>query len=517
MSRRPLLAVALAAALLNACGGGTSGTTNRPPSAQPQSTALAQGASTPIALPVADPDGDPLTVEIVTPPSHGNVTGTSANVTYTPASDFIGVDTFTYRASDGQATSATATVTVKVYPATGPVVPGGAAIDAKFVKLIDSLGMVGGASVAISKDGKLIYARGFGYADPATRAPFQPDALSRIASTSKMLTMAAVMHLVEGGALSLDNKLLDLLPVFAALPPSDPRTADITVRHLLSHAAGWDWTISGDPIFMQARVAADLGVQSPATCAQTFRWTLGRRLDFTPGTGHAYANIGFCALALVVEQVSGQDFQTYVRDVVLAPMGIHDMRFGASHWADRAPGEVTYSSPWSGPSVFPGDPATVPQEYGVSMPHAMGAGAWIGSAIDLTRFLNGVEGRGQTAFLSASSIAQVSADQWTDAFPDVGFGYGLGLLVRDSGGTRWWGHPGALGGTRTSVFRSDSGWAYAAIFNSTPIPESNEAWVKLDTEAFGAIVDSIGGGFTGSPTNLYPLFPSAELGPYWGP
>jgi CubicO group peptidase (beta-lactamase class C family) len=516
MSHRLLIVAALAASLLNGCGGG--GPTNQAPLARNATSALAQGAAATIDLPVTDPDSTNLTIEVLSQPAHGVVAGNTLQVTYTPETTFTGTDTFTYRASDGQATSATATITVKVYPATGPVVPGGAALDAKFVDLIQSLGMKGGASVAISKDGKLVYARGFGYADPTTRAPFQPDALSRIASISKVPTMAAVMHLVEGGSLSLDDKVLDLLPAFAAPAPADPRTADITVRHLLGHSAGWNREVSGDPYNMQAQIAADLGVPSPPTCAQIFQWTLGRQLDFAPGTGHGYSNVGFCALSLVVERAAGQDYQTYVRDVVLAPMGIHDMRFGASHLDGRAPGEVTYSSSWRGYSVFPGDPVVVPGEYGAgSVPSAMGAGAWIGSVIDLTRFLNGLEGRGQAAFLAATSVAQVSADQWPDQYPPLGMGSGLGVDILNAGGTRWWGHVGVSGGVKTWALRSDSGWAFAAFFNSSPMPATGAANHQQDVGTIGAIVDAIGGGFTGSATDLYPLFPSPELGPYTGP
>jgi N-acyl-D-amino-acid deacylase len=460
-----------------------------------------------------DADQDPLTYLVATQPAHGTLSGTAPTWTYTPTAGYFGPDQFTFTVSDGKATSPAAAVGLNVLPVRGPAVPGGQVLDDALVGAVHSLGMVGGISAAISKDGKLVYARGVGYADPTLQTPFSPDAPARIASISKTVTMAAVLHLVEGGLLGLDDKLLDHLPAYASTTLLDSRLADITLRQVLSHTSGLPPNDLADPMFQPTVIAVALGVPSPPSCEETFRWSLtGRRLYFVPGAGFAYSNLGFCALSLVVEHAAGKDYQGYVRDTVLAPMGIHDMRTAGSHLADRAPGEVTYSSPLTGPSAFPGDPASVPFQYGgFSLPMFTGAGSWIGSAIDLTRFLNGLEGRGQAAFLSPASFATATTEVW------AGSGYGFALAFDGSAGGRWWGHNGLFAGSHSMAFRSDSGWAVSFLYNSEPAQDTDAAKYQIYWGTFDAIRAALSAGFTGSPTDLYPSFPSPELGSYSGP
>lgn len=516
MGRTPLRCSALLLiTLLAACGGGSSTPPpppNQAPLAQAVDLTLAQDRTVTFTVTGTDADQDPLTYQAATQPGHGTLSGTPPAWTYTPAAGYFGKDRFTFTVSDGKATSPAAEVGLNVLPVRGPAVPGGQQLDDLLVGTLHSLGMIGGISAAISKDGKLVYARGVGYADAPSQAPFAPDALGRIASISKTVTMAAVLHLVEGGQLGLDDKLLDRLPAYASTTLLDSRLADITLRQVLSHTSGLAPSGDADPMFLNVAIAVSLGIPSPPTCEETFRWSLtGRRLWFAPGTGFAYSNLGFCALSLVVEQATGQGYQAYVRDTVLAPMGIHDMRFAASHRADRAPGEVTYASPWYGASVFPGDPASVPVQYGgYSLPALAGGGAWIGSVIDLTRFLNGLEGRGQAPFLSASSLTAATTEQWADS------AYGLAVDFFDAAGTRWWGHSGGLGGSRSLAYRSDTGWAFSILFNSEPAQDTEAAYTQLYNGTFDAIAGAVAAGFTGSATDLYPSFPSPELGPYTG-
>jgi len=87
---------------------------NRAPAASSQSVALAEDASAPVTLTASDPDGDPIHFTIVTPPSHGTLTGTAPALTYVPAPNFHGLDTFTFAANDGTDQSAPATVALTV-------------------------------------------------------------------------------------------------------------------------------------------------------------------------------------------------------------------------------------------------------------------------------------------------------------------------------------------------------------------------------------------------------------------
>jgi len=95
---------------------------NYPPQANGQSVTTAENAAAIVTLTATDPDGDPLTYSVVTPPAHGTLTGTAPNLTYTPASYYNGSDSFTFRANDGQASSNVATVSITVTPVNYPPV-----------------------------------------------------------------------------------------------------------------------------------------------------------------------------------------------------------------------------------------------------------------------------------------------------------------------------------------------------------------------------------------------------------
>ena len=110
---------------------------------------------------------------------------------------------------------------------------------------------VKGASVAVTKDEKLVYAKGFGTANDETGEEVKPGHLFRIASVSKLITAVAVMKLYEEGKLGLDDKVFGaqgILNDSIFLTYRDSRYEDITIRHLLNHTAGWS-RYAGDPMF----------------------------------------------------------------------------------------------------------------------------------------------------------------------------------------------------------------------------------------------------------------------------
>ena len=96
---------------------GVSSGGNQPPEAASQSTSTPEDVSTGVLLQASDPDGNPLAYSVVTPPAHGALSGTAPNLTYQPASNYNGPDSFTFRANDGAADSNLATVSISVLPA----------------------------------------------------------------------------------------------------------------------------------------------------------------------------------------------------------------------------------------------------------------------------------------------------------------------------------------------------------------------------------------------------------------
>src|SRR5262245_36123915 len=97
-----------------------------------------------------------------------------------------------------------------------------------------------GGALAVAKDGRLVYAKGFGLGDVVNKAPVEPTSLFRIASLTKPITAVAVLRLAQEGKLDLDAKAFALLDLKAPDGATvDPRLAEITVRQLLQHTGGW--------------------------------------------------------------------------------------------------------------------------------------------------------------------------------------------------------------------------------------------------------------------------------------
>src|SRR5436190_8109322 len=134
---------------------------------------------------------------------------------------------------------------------------------------------VPGGALAVVKDRRLVYARGYGWADREREIPVKPDSLFRIASVSKPITAVAVMKLLEGGKLTLDTKafpLLNIAPAVMSFRDPEPRLRDITIRQLLQHTGGWDRDKSFDPMFRSERIARATNSSPPASAVNVIRY-----------------------------------------------------------------------------------------------------------------------------------------------------------------------------------------------------------------------------------------------------
>jgi CubicO group peptidase (beta-lactamase class C family) len=245
-------------------------------------------------------------------------------------------------------------------------------------------------TLAVSRGGRLLLARGYGSADAAGRRPLRPEDPLRIASVTKPITAAAVHTLVREKKLSLDAKAFPLLGLRP--PPGqrpDPRLNDITIRNLLDHQGGWDRDKAFDPMFRPLEVAAAFGKPGPAGPTDVIRYMMGQPLQFAPGSRTCYSNFGYCVLGRVIEKVTGQNYVTYVRQKLLAPLKIQSVELGRSLPEDRNPREPIYVDPGKDRNVLrPKSKEPVPAPDGTFYLEAMDAhGGLIASAVDLTRFL----------------------------------------------------------------------------------------------------------------------------------
>ena len=322
-----------------------------------------------------------------------------------------------------------------------------------------------GGALAVVKDGRLVYAKGFGLGDVVNKAPVEPTSLFRIASLSKPITAVAVLRLAQEKKLNLDTKAFALLDLKAPDGATvDPRLSEITVRHLLQHTGGWNRDKSGDPMFLAAKISGALGVHSPPTSLQIIRYMMVRPLDFTPGSRYAYSNFGYCVLGRIIEQLTGETYENHIKKAVLAPMGITKMTLGRSLRENRANDEVTYYPGLTKPSkpVFDSLQLNeVPAPYGTFCIEAMDShGGWIASAVDLARFASSLD-----KVLNPASLETMFAKP---SFPSTApTYYGCGWMVRpvgEGGKSNTW-HTGSLPGTSTLLVRRPDGLIWAAVFN----------------------------------------------------
>jgi N-acyl-D-amino-acid deacylase len=337
---------------------------------------------------------------------------------------------------------------------------------------------VPGGALAVVKNRRIVYARGYGWADREKQVPVRPDSLFRIASVSKPLTAVAALQLVEQKRLDLDLKafpFLNLPPALASDQTPDPRLNEITVRQLLQHTGGWDRDRSFDPMFRPRLIAEKVGSPAPASPEAVIRYMLGQPLDFAPGTRFAYSNFGYCVLGRIIEKISGQPYASYVRQHVLAPLGVTSMRVGASLEGQQASGEVRYYTRdgSNAESVFPERPGKVPWPYGGFHLEAMDAhGGWIASALDLARFAAALDAPARCPLLTSASVAAmyVPPPPPVSRKPDGSLEdryYGLGWMVRPISGqakANYW-HNGSLPGTATLLVRRHDGLSWAVLFN----------------------------------------------------
>ncbi len=132
--------------------------------------------------------------------------------------------------------------------------------------------------------------------------PMTIDSRFRYASVSKVVTSATILHLINEGQLSLDQKLLDVITIPA---PKDKRLHDITIGMLLQHSAGFDRLKTYTPM---------LTMNVKPWCPTDLDKLASVELDFAPDTQFQYSNVGYCLLGAVVEQVTGQSFRDAAKE-----------------------------------------------------------------------------------------------------------------------------------------------------------------------------------------------------------
>lgn len=352
------------------------------------------------------------------------------------------------------------------------------------------------ASVAIAKDGRLVYARGYTW-DDASVEPVQPTSLFRILSVSKSITSIAIHQLIGEGLLSYQMPVAATLGLTPVPPwPPDPWLASVTIDHLLTHTVGWDkedW-FRIDPMVFQDELVADwLGVEPPPTRHEIATFAAGMRFQFEPGTRWAYCNVGYLLLQLLAEQATGEDFPEYVFENILRPIGVSRARLAHALHSDLAPTEREYYGHSQG------------NPYGVTLENHFAGGGMVMAAPDLARLYSVLfDDPGHGGLLEQETFEEMLELPFA-ASRDVGYGRGwvhksyfvdtdhtLGWLTDPGDGAEVYGHGGGGPGSQAIAIWNSEGITFVMITDKDPMIENLDDFPRISSWPDHDLWESVG-------------------------
>ncbi len=320
-----------------------------------------------------------------------------------------------------------------------------------------------GASFALMKDDRLIYSKGYGWADAELNIPMDVMHVFRIASVSKLITAVGIMKLQEEGKLNLADPVFGkegILNDSIFMDIKDRRTTKITVENLLRHQGGYTITY-GDPMFCPITVAQKMNVPPPADLNTMIRFVLSRRLSYTPGESTAYSNIGYGILSKVIEKVSGKDYETYIRKHILLPAGCFDMHLGKNLYEDKFPNEVKYYEVSNAEPIpaCDGSGELVPRSNGGNnIEELYGAGGWVASPSELLRFLATIDNNPTIPDILTPSSIEYMTQNVPNTLP-------IGWIGTNNKGE--WMRTGTLAGTSALMKRQSDGYSWVFLTNTS--------------------------------------------------
>jgi CubicO group peptidase (beta-lactamase class C family) len=317
-------------------------------------------------------------------------------------------------------------------------------------------GGIPGVSAGVVHDQELVWSAGFGLANVERREPATPATLYRIASITKTFTATAILQLRDAGRLRLDDPVAQHLPWFD-VPPPDADTPVITIRHLLTHAAG-----------LSREAGTTYWSDGSFPTADALRAAAGRpRAVLAPETRWKYSNFGLAMAGEIVAAVSGQPYAAYVKERILEPLGMRDTLVEAP-----TPGHPGFATGYT--RRLPG------VERREVVPHTDTRGLapaanMTTSVQDLARFAM-LQFRGGPAggpqILRGSTLREMHRPHWLE--PDWQAGWGLGFHVWRDGGQALVGHGGRLRGYRTQLLFTPADRVAVIVMTNaddgTPLP-----------------------------------------------
>lgn len=320
-----------------------------------------------------------------------------------------------------------------------------------------------GASLAITRNDSLLYAKGYGWADEEKGIKMEPSHIMRMASVSKLITAAGIMVLQDRDLLSIKDTVFGpsgiLSDTLFTSVINDRNYHKITIEHLLRHQGGF----YRDPLFSSRDVMHQLQLDTPPVKEDFYRLVLGRRLSFMPGTWQRYSNFGYLLLSEIIGKVSGMPYDEFIRTQVLAPAGCYDMHIGGSYYEDKRENEVRYyTHNGDGKYIedYSGNGEMVERCYGGNnIPLLSGAGAWCASPAEIARLVASIDGRPEVPDI----ISQEAFEQMIEYFDKDTFSLGWNDTAPEKG----WSRTGTLSGTCALVRQFPDGECWIMITNTS--------------------------------------------------
>ena len=283
-------------------------------------------------------------------------------------------------------------------------------------------------SIALIDDQSVVWAKGYGFADPAKKTPATADTVYRVGSVSKLFTDLAVMQLVERGQLDLDAPVTKVLPDFK---PSNPFDKAITLRQLMTHRAG---------LVRESPVGNYFDPTQPSL-AKTVESLNRTTLVYPPETKLKYSNAGVSVVGFALQETQQQRFPRYLEKVLLVPLGMTSSAFEPDPAVTK---NLAKALMWT----YHGREFPAPTfELGTSP-----AGCLYTTVNDLARFIKMLHGRGKlgdTVIVKPETLEAMWKLQF--AKPEEKQGFGLGFVVSELEGKRRVGHGGAIYGFSTEM------------------------------------------------------------------
>lgn len=325
-----------------------------------------------------------------------------------------------------------------------------------------------GLSIAVSKDEKLVYAKGFGEADQEAHQDVNTSHRFRMASLAKSLTAAATTKLIQEGKLELDDTVFGPNSVLGNdFGSSSDLVQTVEVQDLLEHTVG-GWC-DGTIIFSTSKLSwsRDQLIEDALK---------NKPLTQAPGTSFCYSNFAYLVLEVVIEKISGLSYHDYIMLYLAAPAKAQSLAIGGNTLAQQLSNEVKYYDDDENP-------------YFWNLSRMAGHGGWVVSPVDFLKIQTLLDGFSHRKdILNAEGIDIFSRDDRVvsdDAWNSTNAYYAKGITVNNN---NTWRHNGNIPGTIAEYARFDNGVSIVAVINTREVTLDNGA---LSTPILRDLVNQI--------------------------